>query len=83
MEPPAITIKGRFASIPVSDMSLDTGAEQTMLHRVVVPEESFTGEQVVIRCAYGNTKQYPFALVIVKVADKSGTCIILAGCIPL
>ena len=71
-EPP-ITAKGTVASTPVNDILLDTGAAKSMLHTRVVLNESLTGEKMVIRCAHGDSREYPLARVTVEVAGKSHT----------
>ena len=61
------------AGTPVNDILLDTGAAKSMLHTRVVPNESLTGEKIVIRCAHADAREYPLAQVTVEVAGKLHT----------
>ena len=54
---------GIVGGVPVTDIVLDTGCSQTLVHRDLVPDEHLSGEEVAIHCAPGDVLKYPVANV--------------------
>lgn len=55
----------------MSDILLDTGSSQTLVHQELVPESQFKdGEAVAIRCAHRDTVLYPLVEVTMEVEGK-------------
>ena len=52
-------VEGRY----VKGIMLDTGCSRTMVRRDLVPQAKWLKEDVVIRCAHGDTVTYPLAWV--------------------
>ena len=61
------TVEGKS----VSDILLDTGCSQTLVHQELVPEYKLKeGEAVAICCAHGDTVLYPLAEVTMEIEGK-------------
>ena len=56
---------------PVSNILLDTGCSQTLVHRdLVPPEKLLEGRAITICCAHGDTAIYPLAKVGLEIEGK-------------
>ena len=62
---------------PVSDIILDTGCTQTMVHKSLVDARFLLSEHVCIRCAHGDVSSHPTAIVDIDVGGHK--CRVKAG----
>ena len=57
----------------VEDVLLDTGCSRTLVRRDLVPENKRLDGSVAIRCAHGDTVEYPLATVDISIGDQKFT----------
>ena len=57
----------------VEDVLLDTGCSRTLVRRDLVPESKRLDGSVAIRCAHGDTVEYPLATVDISIGDQKFT----------
>ena len=71
-ETPPTVIEGEVDGVHVANILVDTGAARTMVHKNLVPEAKLMGQDshVSIRCAHGDSVEYPLARVTVSVRGK-------------
>lgn len=64
---------GKVEGVPVSDILLDTGCSRTLVRQELVPTENLRMDRIAIRCAHGDTIEYPLADVLMEIGDKQFT----------
>ena len=52
------------------DIIVDTGATQTLVRKELVTPDDILDEEVIIRCAHGDTTSYPLAVVKINIGGK-------------
>ena len=60
------TINGTYCT----DILVDTGATQTLVHSGLVTNDDILDGEVTIRCAHGDTSSYPLAAVKINIGGK-------------
>ena len=58
---------GTVNGIYCSDILVDTGATQTLVHKELVTDDDILDGEVTIRCAHGDTASYPLAVVKISI----------------
>ena len=65
-----ITQIGRVEGTLVSDILLDTGCDQTLVRKELVPVERMVAGEVPIRCAHGDVLMYPLAELEIEIGGS-------------
>ena len=63
-----------------SDICLDTGCSQTLVHSSLVPREKLLDETVDIRCAHGDIVSYPMAVAPICIDSEQYTVRVGVSC---
>ena len=61
---------GTVNGIYCSDILVDTGATQTLVHKKLVTDDNILDGEVTIRCVHGDTASYPLAVVKISIGGK-------------
>ena len=61
---------GTVNGVYCSDILVDTGATQTLVHKELVADDDILDGEVTVRCAHGDTVSYPLAVVKVNIGGK-------------
>ena len=70
------TVFGKLAS----DICLDTGCSQTLVHSSLVPPDHLLDETVDIRCAHGDIVSYPVAVAPICIDSEQYTVRVGVSC---
>ena len=71
---------GTVFGTPTSDICLDTGCSQTLVHSSLVPREKLLDETVDIRCAHGDIVSYPMAVAPICIDSEQYTVRVGVSC---
>ena len=63
-----------------SDICLDTGCSQTLVHSSLVPREKLLDETIDIRCAHGDIVSYPMAVAPICIDSEQYTVHVGVSC---
>ena len=62
--------RGTVNGVYCSDIVVDTGATQTLVHRKLVSDDDILDGEVNIKCAHGDTVAYPLAVVKMTIGGR-------------
>ena len=62
--------QGTINGIYCTDILVDTGATQTLVHKDLVTDDDILDGEVTIGCAHGDTSSYPLAAININIGGK-------------